>query len=87
MTFLSFPPSSVMIRLAFLTCFLVFFLFIKDQRDPFHLKQIVVFLKCSVCVFYISLRLSLITELQQIRSEYCMQLKVWTSNMNYDQKE
>ena len=57
-TFLLFLPSSVMILLAFLSCFLVFFFFfvIKDQIASFQLKQINVFLtKCSVCVF-ISLR-------------------------------
>ena len=47
-------PSDVMILLAFLSCFLVFF-FIKDQIASFQLKQIIVFLNCFVCVF-ISLR-------------------------------
>ena len=42
-TFLLFSPSSVMILLAFLSCFLVFF-FVKDQIASFQLKQIVVFL-------------------------------------------
>ena len=43
-----------MILLTFLSCFLVFF-FVKDQIASFQLRQIIVFLKCSVCVF-ISLR-------------------------------
>ena len=42
-TFLLFLPSSVMILLAFLSCFLVFF-FVKDQIASFQLKQIIVFL-------------------------------------------
>ena len=42
-TFLIFSPSSVMILLAFLSCFLVFF-FVKDQIASFQLKQIIVFL-------------------------------------------
>ena len=42
-TFLLFSPSSVMILLAFLSCFLVFF-FVKDQIASFQLKQIIVFL-------------------------------------------
>ena len=41
--FLLFSPSSVMILLAFLSCFLVFF-FAKDQIASFQLKQIIVFL-------------------------------------------
>ena len=43
LTFLVFLPSSVMILLAFLSCFLVFF-FVKDQIASFQLKQIIVFL-------------------------------------------
>ena len=43
LTFLLFLPSSVMILLAFLSCFLVFF-FVKDQIASFQLKQIIVFL-------------------------------------------
>ena len=42
-TFLLFLPSSVMILLAFLSCFLVCF-FVKDQIASFQLKQIIVFL-------------------------------------------
>ena len=42
-TFLLFLPSSVMIRLAFLSCPLVFF-FVKDQIASFRLKQTIVFL-------------------------------------------
>ena len=42
-TFLLFSLSSVMILLAFLSCFLVFF-FVKDQIASFQLKQIIVFL-------------------------------------------
>ena len=42
-TFLLFSPSDVMILLAFLSCFLVFF-FIKDQIASFQLKKIIVFL-------------------------------------------
>ena len=42
-TVLLFLPSSVMILLAFLPCFLVFF-FVKDQIASFQLKQIIVFL-------------------------------------------
>ena len=42
-TFLLFLPSSVMILVAFLSCFLVFF-FAKDQIASFQLKQIIVFL-------------------------------------------
>ncbi|CAH3189692.1 unnamed protein product [Porites evermanni] len=38
--FLLFSPSSVMILLAFLSCFLVFF-FVKDQIASFQLKQII----------------------------------------------
>ena len=34
-----------------------------------------------VCLF-----LCVMIELQQIRSEYCMHLTVWTLNMNYDRK-
>ena len=47
-TFLSFPPSSVMIVLAFLSCFLSSSLRTK-QLPSFQLKQTdsVVFLKCS----------------------------------------
>ena len=47
-----FQNSGVTILLAFV---LFSLFFIKDQIDSFQLKQIVVFLKCSVCVFYISL--------------------------------
>ena len=43
-TFFLFSPSSVLILLAFLSCFLVFFFFVKDQIASFQLKQIVVFL-------------------------------------------
>ena len=43
LTFLLFLPSSVMILLAFLSCFLGFF-FVKDQIASFQLKQIIVFL-------------------------------------------
>ena len=43
-TFLLFLPSSVMILLAFLSCLLVFFFFVKDQIASFQLKQIIVFL-------------------------------------------
>ena len=42
-TFLLFSPSRVMILLAFLSCFLVFF-FVKDQIASFQLKQIILFL-------------------------------------------
>ena len=42
-TFLLFLPSSVMILLAFLSCFLLFF-FVKDQIASFESKQIIVFL-------------------------------------------
>ena len=48
---MSFLPLSVMILLAFLSCCLVFFFFVKGQIASFQLKQIVVFLKCCVCVF------------------------------------
>ena len=41
--FLLFLPSSVMILLAFLSCFLVFF-FVKDQIASFQLKKFIVFL-------------------------------------------
>ena len=47
-----FLPSSVMILLVFLSGLLVFFFFVKDQIAYFQLKQIIVFLKCSVCVVY-----------------------------------
>ena len=43
LTFLLFSPSSVMILLAFLSCFLVFF-FVQDKTASFQLKQIIVFL-------------------------------------------
>ena len=44
-TFLLFSPSSVMILSAFLSSFLVFFFFVKDQiKASFQLKEIVVFL-------------------------------------------
>ena len=37
-----------------LLAFVLFSLFfIKDQIDSFQLKKIVVFLKCSVCVYFI----------------------------------
>ena len=52
-TFLLFSPSSVMILLPFLSCFLLFF-FVKDEIASFQLKQIIVFLnyrKSSMCVF------------------------------------
>ena len=39
-----FLPSSVMILLAFLSCLLAFFFFVKDQIASFQLKQIIVFL-------------------------------------------
>ena len=39
-----FLPSSVMILLAFLSCFLGFFFFVKDQIASVQLKQIIVFL-------------------------------------------
>ena len=42
-TFLLFLPSSVMILLAFLSCFLVFF-FVKDKIASFQLKKFIVFL-------------------------------------------
>ena len=76
-----------MIPLAFLSCLLVFF-FVKDQIASFQLKQIIVF-KCSVCVYFIAwLRPSLIIEFSATGSElYCMQLIVWTLNMNYDRKK
>ena len=49
--FLSFPPSSVMILVAFfVVVFLSSFFFVKDQIASFQLKQIVVVLKCRVCV-------------------------------------
>ena len=38
------PSCYFMILLAFLSCFLVFFFFIKDQIASFQLKQIIVFL-------------------------------------------
>ena len=41
-TFLLFLPSSVMVLLAFFSCFLVFFV-VKDQIASFQLKQIIVF--------------------------------------------
>ena len=41
--FFLFSPSSVMILLAFLSCFLVVF-FAKDQIASFQIKQIVLFL-------------------------------------------
>ena len=46
-TFLLFLPSSVMILLAFLSCRLVFFFFVKDQIASFQLKQ-------NHCVFELS---------------------------------
>ena len=57
------------------------FLFVNDQIASFQLKQIVVFSQCPQCVFkLISLPdcNSLIIELQQIRSEWRMQLKTRT---------
>ena len=53
--FLLFSPSRVMILLAFLSCFLVFF-FVKNQIASFQLKQIVVFLNYvfRVCVYFIA---------------------------------
>ena len=53
LTFLSFPPSSVMILLAFLSCFLCSSLR-TNLIASFQLKQIVVFFKCSVCVYFIA---------------------------------
>ena len=38
------PSCYFMILLAFLSCFLVFFFYVKDQIASFHLKQIIVFL-------------------------------------------
>ena len=38
------PSCYFMILLAFLSCFLVFFFFVKDQIASFQLKQIIVFL-------------------------------------------
>ena len=52
LTFLLFSLSKVMILLAFLSCFLVFF-FVKDQIASFQLKQIIVFVFC-VCVYFIA---------------------------------
>ena len=55
-TFLLFLPASVMILLAFLSCFLVFF-FVKDQIASFQLKQIIVFFLNQVfrmCAYFIA---------------------------------
>ena len=58
------------------------FFFVKDQIASFQLKEILLcfWTKCSVCVF-ISLR-----DCEWVwittASEYCMQLIVWTLNMN-----
>ena len=38
LTFSPFSPSNVMILLAFLSCFVVFFFFVKDQKASFQLK-------------------------------------------------
>ena len=38
------PSCYFMILLAFLSCFLVFFFYVKDQIASFQLKQIIVFL-------------------------------------------
>ena len=48
---LLFLPLSVIILLAFLSCLLVFFFFVKDQIASFQLKQIIrVFELCVPCV-------------------------------------
>ena len=49
-TFLLFLPSNVMILLAFLSCLIGFFFFLKDQIASFQLEQIIVFLNCVPCV-------------------------------------
>ena len=78
-----------MILLAFLSCLLVFF-FVKDQIASFQLKQIIVFLNYvfRVCVYFIAWLLpSLIVEFSTTGPELCcIQLIVWTLNMNYDRK-
>ena len=68
--------------LFFLFVFFFFVFFLKDRIASFQLKQIVVFLKCSVCVFklissaWLRSSLSIELNLQKIRSEYCMQLTI-----------
>ena len=63
-----------------------FFFFVKDQIAYFQLKQIIVFLNL-VFRFIAWLRPSLIIEFSTTGSElYCMQLIVWTLNMNNDRK-
>ena len=49
------PSCYFMILLAFLSCFLVFFFFVKDQIASFQLKKIIVFLNevFRVCVCFI----------------------------------
>ena len=50
------PSCYFMILLAFLSCFLVFFFYVKDQIASFQLKQIIVFLNkvFRVCVYFIA---------------------------------
>ena len=83
--------SQQMILLAFLSCFLVFF-FVKDQLASFQLKQIIVFLNWvfPVFVYFIAwLPPNLIIEFSTLTGSElnCMQLIVWTLNMNYDRKK
>ena len=65
-----------MILLAYLSCFLDFFLlFAKDQIASLQLKQIVVFFKLSVpyiCVFISLCYFNLIIELLPVQSTACM---------------
>ena len=69
-----------------------FFSFVKDQIASFQLKQITVFLNYKVfrvSVYFIAwLQPRLIIKFSTTGSElYCMQLIVWTLNMNYNRKK
>ena len=80
-------PSSVMILLAFLSCFLLSFFFVKDSLFS---------IKANRCVFELSVpcvylfQCVIATEFDYgitTASKYCMTLIVRTLNMNYDRKK
>ena len=81
--------STVMILLAFLSCFLVFFFLRLGPNSIFSIKaNSCVFEPRVRCVYLFHCVIA--TEFDYgvtTGSEYCMQLIVWTLNMNYGQKK